>query len=280
MSEAQARPLQFADLAAGLPDESRAEFFRILHETGIGPKDTELARLLRALQLYKAYYETIPIAVEEAAGELDRVKEEIKSIAAEVHQSAGAGIHISSEVIKKAEQFNQELAGISKHVEEALKKSAEDLTSRMAALLKSNVEEKVLAPITKRMADLAESNQAFGDAIEQSRNAAEMLRRNIVLARRAHFKPYVLGGLMILCALAFGSWFLTYRWYQGRIEDERASLVSQTDKNRALLLELAKSDRTLQLLDDPDHPDRKLIVMKDASGWQSARKHGVIEFEQ
>ncbi len=280
MSEMEARQLQFADLAAGLPDQSRAEFFKILHETGIGSKDIELARLLRALQLYKAYYETIPIAVEEVAGELDRIKEEIKSIAAEIHQSADAGIHISSEVIKKAEQFKQELAGISKNVEEALKKSADDLAARMAALLKSSVEEKVLAPIAKQMADISTSNQAFGDVIAQSRNAAEMLRQNIVLARRAHFKAYALGGLMILCALAFGSWFCTYRWYQGRIEEERASLVSQTDKNRALLLELAKSNRTLQLLDDPDHPHRKLIVLKDASGWQSARKHGVIEFEQ
>jgi hypothetical protein len=272
--------LQFADLAAGLPDQSRAEFFKILHETGIGPKDTELARLLRALQLYKAFYETIPIAGEEAAGELDRMKEEIKSIAAEVHRSADAGIHISSEVIKKAEQFTLELAAISKHVEGALQKSAEDLAGRIAELLKASVEEKVLAPITKRMADISASNKAFGDAIAQSRNAAEMLRRNIVLDRRAHFKSYAVGGLMVLCALAFGSWLWAHRWYQARIEEERAGLVSQTDKNRALLLELAKSNRTLQLLDDPDHPDRKLIVLKDASGWQSARKHGVIEFEQ
>jgi len=38
---------------------TRLNSFRILHEAGIGPEDTELARLLRALQLYKVYYESI-----------------------------------------------------------------------------------------------------------------------------------------------------------------------------------------------------------------------------
>jgi len=53
----------FKDLLVDLPDQHRAEFFSNLHEAGISPNDVELARLLRALQLYKAYYETIPGAV-------------------------------------------------------------------------------------------------------------------------------------------------------------------------------------------------------------------------
>ena len=56
-------------------------------------------------------------------------------------------------------------------------------------------------------------------------------------------------------------------------------MVQQIEKNRAVLLKLAESNRTLELLRDPEHPDRKLLVMKDASGWQTMRNHGVIEFK-
>jgi hypothetical protein len=64
----------FNDLAAELPDQHKAEFFRTLHETGIGPNDVELARLLRTLQLYKVYYESIPAAVKEVAAEIERIR--------------------------------------------------------------------------------------------------------------------------------------------------------------------------------------------------------------
>jgi len=58
-----------------------------------------------------------------------------------------------------------------------------------------------------------------------------------------------------------------------------AAMVQQIAKNRPVLLKLAESHRTLELLQDPERPHRKLLVMKDASGWQSTRNHGVIEFK-
>ena len=53
----------FERLAEGFSPEQRSEFFQVLHETDITAHDVELARLLRVLQLYKAYYESIPSAV-------------------------------------------------------------------------------------------------------------------------------------------------------------------------------------------------------------------------
>jgi|SRR6266516_441178 len=53
MSAPAAQQTLFKDLAADLPDQHQAEFFQNLHEAGISPNDVELARLLRALQLYK-----------------------------------------------------------------------------------------------------------------------------------------------------------------------------------------------------------------------------------
>jgi hypothetical protein len=100
------------------------------------------------------------------------------------------------------------------------------------------------------------------------------------MARRIHLGAYALGGFLIVCSLALVSWISLHQWYLGRIERERTALVGQIEQNRAVLLELAKSHRTLELLQGPEDSHRKLLVMKDASGWQSKRNHGVIEFKQ
>ena len=53
----------FDRLAEGLSPEQRSDFFQALHEAGItAHRDLEFARLLRVLQLYKAYYESIPVS--------------------------------------------------------------------------------------------------------------------------------------------------------------------------------------------------------------------------
>lgn len=64
----------FDRLAEGLSAEQRSEFFQTLHEAGITAHDLELARLLRVLQLYKAYYESIPSAVQTAVADISRLK--------------------------------------------------------------------------------------------------------------------------------------------------------------------------------------------------------------
>ncbi len=63
----------YEKLAEGLPADQKAEYFKTLHEIGISPEDIELARLLKALQLYKAYYESIPKAVTDSADKIDKL---------------------------------------------------------------------------------------------------------------------------------------------------------------------------------------------------------------
>ena len=70
----------FDRLAEGLSPEQRSEFFQTLHEADITAHDLELARLLRVLQLYKAYYESIPSAVQTAVADISRLKQEIAAL--------------------------------------------------------------------------------------------------------------------------------------------------------------------------------------------------------
>jgi len=118
------------------------------------------------------------------------------------------------------------------------------------------------------------------DAIVCSNQAAAALQQNVALARRLHFGAYALGAFLIACSLTLAFWLSLDYWYAGRMEQERAALVQQMEKNRAVLLKLAESHRTLELIQDPERPRRKFLVMKDASGWQSTRNHGVIEFSR
>ena len=278
MNAPAAQQTLFKDLVADLPDQHQAEFFRNLHEAGISPNDVELARLLRALQLYKAYYESIPAAVRAAAAEIERLKEEIDRLSADARSSSEASGRLAGQVLREAERFRQDLAGIRERVEAAARGSTENLASRMAELLTANIEKTVLQPLESRLDELAGSNLAFDDAIKRSNNAAAALGQSVGLARRVHFGAYALGAFVIACSLTMASWFYLDRLYADRFERDRAALVQQIEKNRAVLLKLAESHRTLELLQDPERPHRKLLVMKDASCWQSTRNQGVIEF--
>ncbi|HYK91946.1 MAG TPA: hypothetical protein VE398_24480, partial [Acidobacteriota bacterium] len=269
MKSVEAQQPLFRELAAGLPDEAQAEFFRNLHEAGIGPNDVELARLLRALQLYKSYYESIPAAVKDAAGEIQHLKQEIESIVSNARESSDAAADISAQVLQETDRFREDLAAIHKRVEEAVSKSAESLAARMAELLGAAIEENVLSPLQARLAELADSNRGFKDAIARNNQASAALHRNAVVARRIHLGAYSLGGILIVCALALGAWLYLERWYTNRLDRDREVLIAQTDQNRAVLQQLARSRRTLELVQDPEHPHRKLLIMKDASGWRS-----------
>src|SRR5688572_22363366 len=267
MNEREVPQTLFNDLVADLPDHHKAEFFQNLHEAGISPNDIELARLLRILQLYKAYYESIPAAVQSAAAEVERLSNDAR------HSSENCA-RLTDQFVQQAERFRQDLAEIHDRVEEATHESAENLTSRMADLLSVSLEQKVFQPLESRLADLAVSNHAFDDAIERSYRASAALRQNVKLARRLHFGAYALGAFLIACSLTLAFWLSLDYWYAGRMEQERAALVQQMEKNRAVLLKLAESHRTLELIQDPERPRRKLLVMKDASGRSEERRVG------
>lgn len=270
----------FKDLVAEIPDQHKAEFYRTLHEAGISPNDMELAKLLKALQLYKSYYETIPAAVLGAADRIKQLKHEIEHLSDSAHDSSEAGAKLAGQVVQEAEKVRQGLTEIHRYIEAALRQSAENLASRMAELLSAGIEKTVLLPLKSRLNELAQSSEAFVDAIARNNQAAASLEKSTNSARRFHLGTYVLGGCLIACSLVLVSWFFIHRWYADRIEQERAALVEQIRMNDRVLTQLSKSHRTLELRPDPQNPNRKLLVMKNASGWQSTSKCGVIEFAE
>jgi len=280
--ETQQAPQQtaFKEVTAGLSEQQQAEFFKTLHEAGISPNDVELARLLRALQLYKAYYEAIPAEIQKAAAEIKRLKEEIENLSRDAHQCSDTSAQLVGQVIQETERVRKDLAQIHEIIEKGVTKSSENLASRMAGLFSAGIEKTVVSPLQNRLAALAKSSEAFDGAIARSNQAAATLHQHVASARRLHFKTYAFCGLVLVCSLIGGSYYYLYRRFGDQVVQERQALVGLTDKNSSVLLQLTKSHRMLELHPDPEHPQRKLLVMKDAFGWQSTRHEGVIEFEE
>ena len=239
------------DLAAGLPDDQKAEFFRTLHEAGISPNDVELARLLRALQLYKAYYESIPAAVQEAAGKIEQLKQEIERFSTDARGNLDLSTHLAGQVIQETERIHQDFAQINKQIEAAMRQSAESLAAHMAEQLTAAIEQKVLAPLQSSLDSLAGSNKAFDDAIARNIKATAALQKSTTEARRLHNWTYILCGLLVICISVASAFFFLHGWYTDQIKAECEALVKQSEKNRAVLLQLSKSRRSLELLQDP-----------------------------
>jgi hypothetical protein len=267
----------YEKLAEGLPDNQKGEYFRTLHEVGISPNDVELARLLKALQLYKAYYESIPEAVKDSAGKIDQLKQEIEKLSVDARAGLDAGARLAGQVIKEAEKVSQGISGISVYVDNAMRQSTEGLTKHLSDQLTKGIKDS-LTPLEARLIQLVAANQAFDDAIAQSKKATILLQQNAAIAKRSQFWAYGLCSLLIVCSLVAVSWFWLHRSYEDQLAAKCEALVKQNDRNRAVLLQLSKLNRLLELHLDPERSDHGFLVLNNATGWQSATKQGVIEF--
>ncbi len=265
---------QFKALASGLSEQQQTEFFKTLHEAGISSKDVELAKLLRALQLYKAYYETIPAAVQNIAAEIDRLKKDAAECSRDARLSAENSAQLTGRLLQETDRIRKDLGQVHEQMEKGVNQWSASLATQTSELLKLEIEKTLVPPLK----ELTGANEAFGKALVQSRQAVGLLRENVAVIRRVYLWMYGLCGIVVVLALALSSWLYLHYWYREQLEQERAACIGQVDRNRAVLLELARFHRTLDLIKDSNNPKRKLVVMKDASGWQAPGNLGVIEF--
>ena len=261
----------FEKLAEKLSDKDKAEFFRIMREIGITTKaDTSLAKLLLALQLYKAYYESVPTAVNEATSNMARLKTEIEKLAKQAEHSANAGASSLHRIMNGATEMNELLKGIHSHIEESANKASTVVSKQMEELL-TDAMKKALP-----LSDLAEADETFSEAIRESNHASEELRENVKEVRRARFGTLAVGFALtfIFAILGTGGYF--YSWSERRIDEMRSYYIREISGNNRIVEELAKSKRMLIFETDTD--GTKILAMKNAKGHTS-NNHGVIEFK-
>ena len=258
----------FEKLTEGLTDSRKAEFLKTLYEAGISQRDLELGKLLRALQIYKAYYETIPESIRQAVSEISLLKDEMAKLTGQAEQSVDAGGQLFERLIHETAQVDESLRQLHAHVEDSVDKASDIVSQRMSELLSNAMQE------TLPLSDLAEAGKVFSEALAASNQASAELRANVRNIRRAHWRAYALAACSVIAVFWIGIHYL----YRQQLEQERVAVIAQIEGNRDVLLELARSNRNLELIYDEKDPELKLLSMKDATGWTSTGKRGVIEF--
>jgi hypothetical protein len=256
----------FEKLAEGLSDKHKAEFYRVLNETGITQHDAALVKLLRTLQLYKSYYETIPDFILKAVAEIEKLKTNFETLTSQATQSAQDGETTLNHLQQEAGQINESLKNIHAHVEEAAQKASASVSKSMSEFLSTTVKNEL------QIDKFKEAGNAISSVINSSKQASAELRANIKVIRWAHIGVFALAA----CVLLFASWGFFYYRYEVRVEKTRAEIFSQLDGNVDVLLELSKSNRRLELMEDNGS---KLLVIKNAVGWTTKSQHGVIKIK-
>ncbi|MDR0841845.1 MAG: hypothetical protein LBP68_00305 [Acidobacteriota bacterium] len=260
----------FEELVSGMPSEQKAEFYGILHKAGIGRQDVEIAKLFRALQLYRAYYEAIPASMAQAVAEIDRLKKEVGELVEQADQSAAASEKLLNRFTQEAAEVGESLVKLHSHVEEAAARAAVVVSRRMTEMLSEAMGK------TLPLDALSQAGKTFSAAVAASNQASADLRKNIKVIRRAHRRAYALAA----CSVILAFWVYIHFQYERKVTEARAAILADVQGNQAVLSELAKARRTLELVTKDKDPRRRLLFMKDAKGWTTTEKHGVIEFRE
>jgi hypothetical protein len=264
---AEAGKNNFDPLVQGLSLEQRLEFFRVLHAAGVTPQDVELAQLLRALQLYKAFYDEIPGRVCQAVKEADALHQTFKSL----HESAAIRL---DRVLSQLERNNTMASTTTNQFREAktviataIEKSTTDIVQTLEATLKKSLSSGLLTPFERFVNDI--EDQCSKTAVE-----AKQISLQLKQARRIHIGGYALAAMVLTLVLTGVIWFNVSRRYAERKEQ----LIQQIDQNRQVLSELARKGAILKVERSRKDASKLYLIIKRASAW-TADQDAVVEIK-
>jgi hypothetical protein len=255
----------FDELGRNLTPEDRAELFQVLYEADFGPDDRVLAKLLRALQIYKAFYEQIPSSVQRAIGEADTfitgTKDLLDSFGAKLERTTtqlGHTAQLASDTLNQLQAFDRMLMA-------AIEESTTEITKLLDSALRKALSTALLAPFEDSLREIQER-------CTSTATQARQMTTELKLARRIHIGGYAL--TIVLCALALTvlSWTSISRHYAQR----EVEVLSTLDQNRQILSELARRGNDFELRRDPADGHKLYLVVKRAKAW-TKEKRAVVE---
>ena len=265
----------FEKFAQNLPDDKKAEFFRVLQEAGIQPQDSDLIRLLRALQIYKSYYEEIPVSINKGIEEMrqieekmQRLRKEIEDLANNSGQSAVAGERLLEKVIHESSQVGERVKHMQTHVEAAVEKSVELVSLRVKETLDEVVNKSI--PLEA----LSAAGMDITEAVAESRRATASMRNDVRVIRVTHVFSCLVASLVLI----FIFWGCLFYQFEQKEAEIRNAVSAEIKVNQDILSTLVKTRHNFELVTDTNNPRRKLLFIKNAKGWTTLDKYGVIEF--
>ena len=266
----------FEKLIGGLSDSQKVDFFRTMQETGISKDDNELAKLLRVLQIYRSYYETIPDSIQKTISS-------IKELTRQATQSAESGKKSLNQLIHESIQVDESMKKIHTHVEDAAIRASDVVSKHLTATMESTLADlaetgqffsDTIASNRQQAAELLEeANRVFSDSATLGKQASSELRKNIRSIRWSHYRAYAIASLVAF----LGLWACMQYRYEKRMDREYIAIVKQVEDNREILLELARGRRNLEL--STRQNGTRLLSIKNATGWTSIDNYGVLELK-
>jgi uncharacterized protein YoxC len=255
----------FDELGKNLSSEDRAELFQVLHEADFGPDDRVLAKLLRALQIYKALYEEIPTRVQKALHEahtfMAGTKDLLDDFSGKVEETAtqlGQTAQLVSDTLN-------ELRALDRTVAAAVEESTAEVTRSLDSALRKAVSTALLQPFEDSVRDIHQS-------CTSTANQAKQMVTELKLARRIHIGAYALATILCALALTVLSWISISRHYAQR----EIELLRTVDQNRQILFELARRGNDFELRRDRADEHKLYLVVNRAKAW-TKEKRAVIE---
>ncbi len=258
---------EFDPLAEGLSPEQRSEFFQILHQTGITRQDVELARLLRALQLYKAFYQEIPARVFEAVKETDALVLRIKSLQESLSNRLDTALTQLERNVQVASTISSQFREAKSVITVAIEKATSDVALALDLALRNSLSAGLLKPFESFLENIE-------DQCGRTTGEAKQITLQLKQARSIHIGAYALAAAVIALALTGVLWFTAARHYTQREE----LLIQQIDRNRQVLSELARKGEVLEMQRDPDDSRKLYLLVKGAKAWTN-EKYAVVELK-
>jgi len=258
----------FDPLVKGLSLEQRLEFFRVLHTAGVTRQDVELAQLLRALQLYKAFYDEIPARVRQAVKEADALHQTFKSLHESVATRLDRMLSQLERNTKAASTITNEFREARTVIASAIEKSTTDIAETLQTTLRKSLAAGLLTPFETFVNDIK-------DRCGQTAREAEQISVQLKQARRIHIGGYALAAAVITLVLTAVVWINTARHYAQREKE----LVQKTDQNRQILSELARNGSTLKLQNGRKASGKRYLIVEQATSVWMDDQDAVVELK-
>ena len=173
----------FDSLTKDLSPEQRSEFFQVLLTAGISRQDVELAHLLRALQLYRAFYDEIPARVCQAVKEADAIRQTFKSL----HESAATCLDQAVNHLERnlaaASTITNEFREARRVVATAIQKPTIDIAETLETTLRKSLSSGLVATFEKFVTDIR-------DRCARATIEAGQISLQLKQARRIHIGGY------------------------------------------------------------------------------------------
>jgi len=255
----------FDRLTNGLSAEQRTEFFRALHEAQIGADDSELARLLRALQLYKAFYEEIPARVREALNDADILTTRIDTLLDDIAERLDNAVAQLNQNTAAASEISNQFRNTQAHLTAAVEKSAAAIVQSLETVLRDLLSAALLKPFESCLDDIR-------DQCACTTSQARQIASELKLARRIHIGAYAVAAAIISVTLGLGGWFVAAQHYS----DRETELFRGIDQNRQVLSELARKRAALEVRRNPADTQKLYLLVRRGKSW-TTDKHVVVE---